>query len=799
LFGSSIIHVKVKLISVKTDDLFCKKPLVESYGFFSYTSPAREKMILCPSVKATCCPAYEQFKVFKHYNTVVKPYFKVFEQVISKSLELLQKRIKGFFDLNIPEKISKMKSKSKKLLMGDKFNKINRQAQIMEVLTKMQERLPTTLEYMDHLKSLFFCTICGYGNQQFIDIETKSINFSSDSCDSLVRNTFQFSYLLNNLLVPFLLEVSEFMVKAMKDKNHKVLKLKPLGLINKAVDDCAKDYKDADEALNNCLAYCSFFKLNRNTPEIEGYPELFFNFLVQVDVFIATKGTIKEKAAPASNAPKAPEKTTDKKADEKKEEEKKGKLRLLEELLGGDEYINLKYRILEASEEGGEGEEGGDKNADPKAKKPGQDFVDEFDPVNIMIQKQKGNIFSHEGIDSNFDDSAMAQALEVQECLNGNRSDGFDQIIRHYFAVSFQPEMDDIDGEEIFSRPVNEKVHLDHFRSKFGFTGINFTHEMKHVNWNLSQHALVASLKGSKENGPTDDHLDLKVVELANSVSNAYLIGFHRDNFLEFDGTHLHQPNNIIQSLKQHIDDKASQHYAKVTTGAINLMENVGGEGAADMFKATLKATEEKFAYKVATNMARINKRLENADLTQLKEIEDRIAGATLEQLIELQEDINKLNEYCAGEKKTKDQKCVKAYNRLADIFDLDPLDEGMVTTAVELLGLSASYKSRDRRETIEELKKDDASLDKLEEECKEKLDTKECKSKLLELSMVYDEPIAPTFFENVAKKIEECIKAAEKKAKEGDAAEGDAAQGGDQAQAQDATVDTSADPLANQ
>lgn len=777
--------------------MFCKKPLVESYGIFSYTSPAREKLILCPSVKATCCPAYEQFKLFKHYNKVVKPYFKVFEQVISNSLALMKGRVVKFFELNLPEKISKLKSNSKRMLMGDKYNKLNRQEQILEVLTKMQERLPTTLEYMDHLKSLFFCTICGYGNQQFIDIRTKSISFSSDSCDSMVRNTFQFSYLMNNLLLPFIMDVSEFIVKSMKDKKHKMLKLKPLGLINKAVDECAKDYKDADEGLNNCLAYCSFFKLNRNTPEIEGYPELFFNFLVQVDAFIASGGTIKEKAPPAKKEEKPPAKKEEKKEGEKAEG---AKLRLLEELLGGEEFVNIKYRILEEQGKA----EGGEPVAADQKKGAGQDFVDPFDPVNMMIAKQKGDIFSHEGVDPNFDDAHMAEAIAIEEELSMNKVDGIDAIIRKHYAESFEPEIDDIDSDDIFSRPVNEKVHLDKFKCKFGFTGINITHEMQKVDWNLNMHTLVSSLKGKKETGPTNDHLDLKVMELANSVTNKFVIEFHRDNFLDFEGTHLHQPNNVIKELSSYMNDKVTEEYVKTTQRVTNLLENVAGKPAAEAFKTQLKSSEEKFAFKVAMAMSRINKRFESADLVQLKEIEDKIANATMEQLIELQADMLKMKEKCAGEDKAT-PKCREAYNRLADIFDLDPLDADMENYAQELLTLNVQYKVKDRKESIEELKKDQEALAKLEGECKAKIDTPECREKLFELAVIYETEPSATFFTEVNKQIEELLKKAEKKAQGKDAEGGEAAGGaagddaapaGDGAEASDAApAEQSAQP----
>ena len=485
--------------------------------------------------------------------------------------------------------------------MGAQFNKLNRQAQIFEVLTKMEERLPTTLEYMDHLKSLFFCTICGYGNQQFIDIPRKTVNFNADSCDSLVRNTFQFSYLMNNLLLPFIMDVSEFIVKSMKDKKHKILKLKPLGIIMKAVDDCAKDYRDNDENLNNCLAYCSFFKLNRNTPEIEGYPELFTNFLVQVDAFVKSGGTIKEKVAPAKK-PDTKKKAT--KKPKKKDEPKKGKkrLRILEELLAGIELPGIKYRLL-AEKQASDAKKGG----------PIVEFVDEFDPLVIMKKLQEGDIYDKDGVDPNFDDAAMAQALELQAILDQDKVDGLGSIIRAQYAKNFEPELDDIDSDDIFSRPADEKVHLDIFKSKFGFAGIDFRHEMLKVDWNMNIHTLVASLKGKSETGPSNDHLDIKVMDLANKVSNADVMKFHRDNFISFDGVHLHQPNKIMKELYLSMNDKLNQEYVKTTQRASNLIHNVEGEEAATKFKKTLKTQEENFAMKVERAMSRVRNRIKNA------------------------------------------------------------------------------------------------------------------------------------------------------------------------------------------
>ena len=113
----------------------------------------------------------------------------------------------------------------------------------------------------------------------------------------------------------------------------------------------------------------------------------------------------------------------------------------------------------------------------------------------------------------------------------------------------------------------------------------------------------------------------------------------------------------------------------------------------------------------------------------------------------------------------------------MADVFDLDPLDPGMENMAQDLLNVNIQYKAKDRKESIEELKKDQEALDKLEDECKDKLETKECQAKLLEYASIYEIKPSLEFFDQVQDKIDELIKKAEKKAEgKEEGAEGEAA-----------------------
>ena len=37
----------------------CDRKLVETYNVVSFMEPAKQNMVFCPNIKASCCPSYE--------------------------------------------------------------------------------------------------------------------------------------------------------------------------------------------------------------------------------------------------------------------------------------------------------------------------------------------------------------------------------------------------------------------------------------------------------------------------------------------------------------------------------------------------------------------------------------------------------------------------------------------------------------------------------------------------------------------------------------------------------------------
>lgn len=703
------------------------------------------------------------------------------------------------------------------MLMEDKFSEINTQPMIMDVLERMQTLLPTTLEYMDHLKSLFYCTICGYSNQQFIDTKKKTATFSAESCDSLVRNTFMFSYLMNNLLLPFITNTSEFMVKAMGNKAHHPLRIRQMGHIKKAVEECAEDFRDNDEELGGCLKFCGFFKLNRNTPEIEGYPHLFANFVVQLEVFHETGGTINEKKAakPAAVKKSPPEKATDdgegdeeedpgKKAEEDentekkkenvKKEEKKSKekskaktekeekkekkkeeegkkttetgkknsegsktrrirMRVLEEILSGVENKNTPQRILdEVSAEAKPDDKAktDDKDKD-KDKDKEEKFIDVFEFKVFFKKMMAGSIFNHKNDNKESGEQWTAKLTELQSILDANRVEGLDIMIRQIYADEYMPEMDNIDGE-IFSQPTHCGVHLDRYKTCFGFSSINFTEEMKKVDWNISLRMLVASMQGKVEKGPSNDHIDRRVIEVANTITNKSVRNFHRDNFLPFRGHNFYRQPHVIQNLYHYKVQRGEEEYIKTAINATRLIANVSGPEESGKMKAMLETQEKRFAKKMLRAMERVNHQISGADLVRLKEIEDKIGQSTLPELIRLQQDFKKMEVMCVGDKRSTPI-CVESYNKLASLVDLDHSQPGFNETAHEILNINMHNRITIIRQTPERVQKEIDAMVEIEKTCGEIIKTKpedpKCKEAIERGNLIIQcpAPLGPEFF----------------------------------------------------
>ena len=90
----------------------CDRKILESYGIVSLLSPSKEKLVFCPSIRASCCPSYEQFKMQKIYEEKLKPHFIQRAELIKRELLLLKEIIVPLFvvDGEIEKRVSAIES-----------------------------------------------------------------------------------------------------------------------------------------------------------------------------------------------------------------------------------------------------------------------------------------------------------------------------------------------------------------------------------------------------------------------------------------------------------------------------------------------------------------------------------------------------------------------------------------------------------------------------------------------------------------------------------------------------------------
>ena len=534
----------------------CDRKLLESYGIISFSEPAKEKLIFCPNIKATCCPAYEQFKIFQKYQQEIKPHYVNLNILIPRQLKLLKEKITGLLDSKaLVSKIEKIKSKPQKIEAEDLYASLEG-TDVAGIIDKAIKYQSESSLYTSSLKSTFFCSICDYTTQHFFKFDKKTVQFNDDSCDDLVRNTIMFSSVLNRKLMPMLQNVSEVISKI--HNSGKSMQVAHLTQVNSDIKECAQEFKDNDEELSACKKYCGYYRLNSDLPVYEGYPEFFANIVVEINNLTKGGKGGDKPAKKKSKKMRILEETIKFNTniindhdynfnDPKKDIFNKKKKRLQRMLNMIDEYQNHN-RILEEDEENEE------------------IWEDDLDPKVIEKRRMRPDPFDETKIDPEFDDRMVVDMFEIQEILNNGAPKDLDRIIRRHYVESFEAEIENIEDDNIFKVATPEKVDLEKLKSIYSYTGIDFANIIKNMDWSLEFHEIVLSLAGKATGGV--EIMDPTLIEAINNISNIDVNSFHEDNFMNFEKNKKYEDNLFDKNIKagqeaQEIAEKAKMETVK--------------------------------------------------------------------------------------------------------------------------------------------------------------------------------------------------------------------------------------------
>ena len=534
----------------------CTPEMVESYGILSHGQAKKERLVMCPQIQYSCCPAYEQFKMFKTYSEKIKPSYILLNSVIVKELALLEKEVVALAASGLIDKqIQQLSDQATQMRVQYSWNKIKGQRP-KAIFEKLQKYQKVSSSYVAAWKSAFFCTICDFANQNFINTQKKKITFSADSCDALVQNTLLFTNLLNSVLIPYLSSLTEIITRLRNSTKYQ--KLHNHRRVIKAIKDCKADYLMYDKGLGNCKNYCEYFNLARDSYILEGYPEFFANTLVEIRLFanpVESRKLADRKMKLVKNSVKGV-----------LQKSKARNLKMFNDKKEAD-FFQMdvpqsakfkgfnKVRILQESKKFNrlfEAQKGQQKLEDRRvlaAAVPSWAY-DNLDPKNnvtVVI-----DIFDHESSDPDFDDAMINEMMEVQDIFNTGDPQMYAQMIRKYYVENFQAELDDIDSTAIFKETSLLRLDYSKFETVFSFGGIEIDEIVQKMNWSLAFKQIGLSLTST---GNVESEMIFPdVVQLINTVANRDVRTFYTDQFIRFNKPHYLLYNETITHI---VDDFA--------------------------------------------------------------------------------------------------------------------------------------------------------------------------------------------------------------------------------------------------
>ena len=549
-------------------NLTCTKELVESYGIISYDQAKKERLIFCPNVQYTCCPAYEQFKIYETYSKRVKPGFVALYEIIKKEIKLLETEVTAVLKSGLIETaIASIKEKPIQMRLMFAYSKI-KPMKPEKIFKKLKQHHAKSSTYVAAWKSSFFCTICDFPSQSYFNIGKKTITYNSASCDAFVQNTLLFVNLLNNVVIKLLSGLTEIIARL--SKTTKFQKLHNFRRILKAIKECVGDYKQFDSGLGACKDYCELFNLAKDNYVFEGYPELFANTLVTIRGFMPKSASKSGNAtAPASNSttpaaaqpPKrnlievAVRNLLQKSKIQNQEVYHKNKAsdyfevnlpkftkfkglndrRILAEIVNFNEFTNAekeqklleRKRILQETE-------------------IAQDW--RYDPLDPRLNTTYIlDIFTKEANDKHFDENKINKMVEVHNIFNSGNPQETAKLMKRFFAENYLAETGNLEDKTLFLQTSTKTLSIADFATKFNFNGINLHAIAWSMNWGISYKHIELSLTSS---GSAEIELiSSDLLKYINTISDWDIKKFHLHQRFTFRKQHTQLQEETIDIL----------------------------------------------------------------------------------------------------------------------------------------------------------------------------------------------------------------------------------------------------------
>lgn len=243
----------------------CNRDLLTSYGLHGSPKAYPIVMEMCPSIRQSCCTKRDQLDMYANWihskeSLNVKHHFFEITTVYSRLLEAF-KKVKAFAK-KIEAKLHYKKIANCKVIAQRIQNfEID---QLMPVIKKNFRKMEDF--FYDSYKG-FYCAICNYENQKFIEEKRLSIVYSEKFCRDIVENTLPSMLFLHVHLNKYANLVSKFLLSCDHKGDYQVdvsIPKKNLfisdEIIEKDLNGCRNE-RNAKAWFVYCRPVCEKFKI----------------------------------------------------------------------------------------------------------------------------------------------------------------------------------------------------------------------------------------------------------------------------------------------------------------------------------------------------------------------------------------------------------------------------------------------------------------------------------------------------------------------------------------------------------
>jgi len=472
----------------KKDLARCKKEIVESYNLNGYMSPRILNFYLCPAMKQSCCSLYDQFMMFSTWRENIKVKLEDYYRGIEQKFKRIRDLLKFIFKMNFKDLIEKLHMEQKEKDKVLQSYMLLKDKNLYKLTDQVLQLFEANKEFMMQLRSTFYCNICDFTNHRYIDVERKVLYINEGTCGEIAMNTINFSYFLNNELAKYLMDLTKLLLKFSLSASDTAVSIKNYNKVRQQVNKCANLFKSGGTDFKKCQRYCEHYKMNANSPVIEGY-QVFFNEIINsLEKFLKNY---------------QPEETKNE-----------------------DDDDDDRSRLLNEKSAAAPGK---------KDEEAANDDIESFDfsPADLEDSRDP---YDEKAVDPNYDEYVLNKMFSFEKDYVRDRQIGYVNFIKnklHFVDVEY--DYDTADENDLFKTNSRIIVDLENFATKMRSNGVDITKHLHTNNIDKSLKELISHLKSRSKYKIMYEKLDPTLLEQVNDISNENVKNFHRDNFLHFE------------------------------------------------------------------------------------------------------------------------------------------------------------------------------------------------------------------------------------------------------------------------